>query len=76
MKKVQDFVAGLTKSRKSVAEIKKTISAAYEDKAWRFTSIFCHYECESWQNNGHRAPSQCQGKPKRLLILFPLLLPM
>jgi hypothetical protein len=33
MKKVQDFVAGLTKSRKGAAKIKKTISAAYEDKA-------------------------------------------
>jgi hypothetical protein len=40
MKKVQDFVAGLTRSRKSAAKIKKTISAAYEDKAWRFTSIY------------------------------------
>jgi hypothetical protein len=41
MKKVQDFVAGLTKSRKSVVKIKKkTISAAYEDKAWRLTSIY------------------------------------
>jgi hypothetical protein len=39
MKKVQDFVAGLTKSRKSAAKIKKTISAAYEDKAWRLTLI-------------------------------------
>jgi hypothetical protein len=39
MKKVQDFVAGLTRSRKSAAKIKKTISAAYEDKAWRFTPI-------------------------------------
>jgi hypothetical protein len=39
MKKVQDFVAGLTRSRKSAAK-KKTISAAYEDKAWRFTSIY------------------------------------
>jgi hypothetical protein len=40
MKKVQDFVAGLTKSRKSAAKIKKTISAAFEDKAWRLTSIY------------------------------------
>jgi hypothetical protein len=32
MKKVQDFVADLTKSIKSAAKIKKTISAAYEDK--------------------------------------------
>jgi hypothetical protein len=40
MKKVQDFVAGLTKSRKGAAKIKKTISAAYEDKAWRLTSIY------------------------------------
>ena len=40
MKKVQDFVAGLTKSRKSAAKIKKTINAAYEDKAWRLTSIY------------------------------------
>ena len=40
MKKVQDFVAGLTRSRKSAAKIKKTISAAYEDKAWRLTSIY------------------------------------
>jgi hypothetical protein len=39
MKKVQDFVAGLTKSRKSAAKIKKTINAAYENKAWRLTSI-------------------------------------
>jgi hypothetical protein len=29
MKKVQDFVAGLTKSRKSAAKIKKFINAAY-----------------------------------------------
>ncbi len=41
MKKVQDFVAGLTTSRKSAAKIKKIISAAYEDKAWRLTSIYC-----------------------------------
>jgi hypothetical protein len=40
MKKVQDFVAGLTTSRKGAAKIKKTISAAYEDKAWRLTSIY------------------------------------
>jgi hypothetical protein len=40
MKKVQDFVASLTMSRKSAAKIKKTISAAHEDKAWRFTSIY------------------------------------
>jgi hypothetical protein len=40
MKKVQDFVAGLIRSRKSAAKIKKTISAAYEDKAWRFISIY------------------------------------
>jgi hypothetical protein len=40
MKKVQDFVAGLTKSRKGAAKIKKTISAAYEDKARRLTSIY------------------------------------
>ena len=40
MKKVQDFVAGLIKIRKSAAKIKKTISAAYEDKAWRLTSIY------------------------------------
>jgi hypothetical protein len=33
MKKVQDFVAGLTKSRKSAAKVKKTISATYGDKA-------------------------------------------
>ncbi len=39
MKKVQDFVAGLTKSRISAAKIKK-ISAAYKDKAWRLTSIY------------------------------------
>jgi hypothetical protein len=40
MKNVQDFVAGLTKSRTSAAKIKKTISAAYEDKAWRLTFIY------------------------------------
>jgi hypothetical protein len=40
MKKVQDFVTGLTRSRKRAAKIKKTISAAYKDKAWRFTSIY------------------------------------
>jgi hypothetical protein len=40
MKKVQDFVAGLTKSRKSAAKIKKTINAAYENKARRLTSIY------------------------------------
>jgi hypothetical protein len=40
MKKVQDFIAGLTKSRKSAAKIKQTISAAYEDKAWRLTLIY------------------------------------
>ncbi len=40
MKKVQDFVAGLTKSRKGATKIKKTISAAYEDKARRLTSIY------------------------------------
>ncbi len=40
MKKVQDIVAGLTKSRKSVAKIKKATRAAYEDKAWRLTSIY------------------------------------
>jgi hypothetical protein len=40
MKKVQDFLAGLSKSRKSAASIKKTINAAYEDKAWRLTSIY------------------------------------
>jgi hypothetical protein len=40
MKKEQDFVAGLTKSRKGAAKIKNTISAAYEDKAWRLTSIY------------------------------------
>jgi hypothetical protein len=40
MKKVQDFVAGLTRSRKSATKIKKIISAASEDKAWRFTSIY------------------------------------
>jgi hypothetical protein len=40
MKKVQDLVAGLTKSRKGADKIKKTISAAYEDKAWRLTSIY------------------------------------
>ncbi len=39
MEKVQDFVAGLTKSGKSAAKIKKTINAAYEDKAWRLTFI-------------------------------------
>jgi hypothetical protein len=40
MKKVQDFIAGLTKSRNSAAKIKKTINSAYEDKAWRLTSIY------------------------------------
>jgi hypothetical protein len=40
MKKVQDFVAGLTTSRKGAAKIKKTISAAYENQAWRLTSIY------------------------------------
>jgi hypothetical protein len=40
MKKVHDFVAGLTKSRKSAAKIKQTISAAFGDKAWRLTSIY------------------------------------
>jgi hypothetical protein len=40
MKKVQDFVAGLTKSRKKDAKIIKTISAAYEDEAWRLTLIY------------------------------------
>ncbi len=40
MKKVQDFVAGFTKSRKSAAKIKKTISATYEDEAWRLTLIY------------------------------------
>jgi hypothetical protein len=40
MKKVQDFVACLTKSIKSAAKIKKTISSAYEDKAWRLTLIY------------------------------------
>jgi hypothetical protein len=40
MKKVQDFVAGLTKRRKSAAKIKKTMSAGYEDKAWRLTLIY------------------------------------
>ncbi len=40
MKKVQAFVSGLTKSRKSAAKIKKTISAAYEDKAWRLTFFY------------------------------------
>jgi hypothetical protein len=40
MKKVQDFVAGLTKSRKRAVKIKKTTSAAYEDKAWRLTSNY------------------------------------
>jgi hypothetical protein len=40
MKKVQDFVAGLSRNIKSTAEIKKTIRAVYGDKAWRLTSIY------------------------------------
>jgi hypothetical protein len=40
MKKVQDFVAGLTKSRKGAAKIKKTFKADYKDKSWRLTSIY------------------------------------
>jgi hypothetical protein len=40
MIKVQDFFAGLTKSRKGAAKIKQTISAAYEHEAWRLTSIY------------------------------------
>jgi hypothetical protein len=40
MKKVQDFVDGFARSRKSTAEIKKTINVAYEDKAWRMISIY------------------------------------
>jgi hypothetical protein len=40
MKKVQDFVAGLARNRKSTAEIKKIIRAVYGDKAWRMASIY------------------------------------
>ncbi len=40
MKKVQNFVAGLARNRKSTAEIKKTTRAVYGDKAWRMASIY------------------------------------
>jgi hypothetical protein len=40
VKKVQDFVAGLARNRKSTAEIKKIIRGVYGDKAWRMASIY------------------------------------
>ncbi len=40
MKKVQDFVAGLARNRKSTAEIKKIIRGVYGYKAWRMASIY------------------------------------
>jgi hypothetical protein len=58
MKKEQDFVAGHTKSRKSAAKIKKTISAAYVDQAWRLTSIyFVIMRGKASKNNCHPGPS-------------------
>jgi hypothetical protein len=61
MKKVQNFVAGLTKSRKSAAKIKQTIIAAYEDKAWRLTSI---YFVIMKENAGKTTNTQCHLSAK------------
>jgi hypothetical protein len=40
MKKVQNFVAGFARNRKSTADIKKIIRTVYGDKAWRMASIY------------------------------------
>jgi hypothetical protein len=40
MKQVRDFVAGLARTGKSAAEIKKLVDAAYGDKTLGLTSIY------------------------------------
>jgi hypothetical protein len=40
MRKVLDFVVSPVRCRKSTSKVKKTITAAYSDKALRMTSIY------------------------------------
>jgi hypothetical protein len=49
MKKVQDFVAGLARNRKSTAEIKKIVRAVYGGQGLEDgLNLLCHYDGESW----------------------------
>jgi hypothetical protein len=65
MKKVQDFVAGLTKSRKSAAKVTKTISAAYKDKAWRLILIYFVIMKEKADKTSDTQAISVQRKTKR-----------
>jgi hypothetical protein len=76
MKKVQNFVAGLTKSRKSATKIKKNINDAYEDKAWRLTSIYFVIMKVKADKTTDTQRHLNAKENQRLLILLPLLLPM